>query len=189
MIRTSPRAPGDKGLMKITNSRLEEIVREEVELALNKRLDEGFLDTMRTMVGKPRGDDRTNFEMGGDGMKFLQHYIADIRDGNYTPSALEGADFAELLDSNMGHALKQAINMGDIEDYWNHHGDALEAEGVTNTITQTIGNLMATAPKWLDKKVALVIDAIGNLAPSGQRASGYEGAPTRSDYSKSMSRR
>ena len=152
-------------------------------------MDEGFMDTMRTMVGKPRGDDRINFEMGGDGMKFLQHYIADIRDGNYTPSSLEGTDFAELLDSNMGHALKQAMNMGDIEDYWDSKGDALEAEGVTNTITQTIGNLMATAPKWLDKKVALVIDAIGNLAPSGQRASGYEGATVRSDYSKRMSRR
>jgi len=152
-------------------------------------MDEGFMDTMRIMVGKPRGDDRINFEMGGDGMKFLQHYIADIRDGNYTPSSLEGTDFAELLDSNMGHALKQAMNMGDIEDYWNDHGDALEAEGVTSTITQTIGNLMATAPKWLDKKVALVIDAIAGLARSGQKAAGYEGAPARSGYSKDMSRR
>ena len=32
--------------MKIANSRLEEVVREEIESALNKRLDEGFLDRM-----------------------------------------------------------------------------------------------------------------------------------------------
>ena len=155
-----------------------------------ENLNEGLGDAVRKMMGKPRPEDLQNFEMGRDGMRFLENYIRDIRDGNYTPSALEGADFAELLDSNMGHAMKQAMNMVDIEDYWkNYRGDALEADGITNTITSTIGNLMATAPKWLDKKVALVIDAIAGLARSGQKAAGYEGAPTRSGYSKDMSRR
>ena len=151
-----------------------------------ENLNEGLGDAVRKMMGKPRPEDLQNFEMGRDGMRFLENYIRDIRDGNFKPTLEIDKVFFK---GQEGNVMKQAINPADLNRYWDQRGDELEKQNITETIIQTIINMLHSAGSYIDRQVALVIDAIGDGAPSDMRAAGFQGASKRSGYSKMMSKK
>ena len=157
-----------------------------------ENLNEGLGDTFRKMMGKPSTENKQNFEYNRDGMKFLENYIRDIRDGNFKPNIEIDKVFFK---GQVGNVMKQAINPADLNRYWDQHGDKLEAKpyNLTGTIVQTIINMLYNAGSYIDRQSTLVIDAIGPQAPSDKQAAGFQGAgggaSKRSGYSKMMSKK
>ena len=155
-----------------------------------ENLNEGLGDAVRKMMGKPSTEDRENFEMGRDGMRFLENYIRDIRDGKFKPTLEIDKVFFK---GQEGNVMKQAINPADLNRYWDQRGDELEKQNITGTIIQTIINMLHSAGSYIDRQSTLVIDAIGPQAPSDKRAAGFQGAgggaSKRSGYSKRMSKK
>ena len=156
-----------------------------------ENLNEGLGDAFRKMMGKPSTEDKENFEMGRDGMRFLENYIRDIRDGKFKPTVEIDKVFSK---GQLGNVMKQAMNPADLNRYWDERGDELQAkQKLTGSIIMTIINMLHSAGSYIDSKVALVINAISDGAPSDKQAAGFQGAgggaSKRSDYSKRMSKK
>ena len=138
--------------MKITNSRLEEIVREEVELALNKRIDEGFLDTVKSWFGGGAPKDWPPMLS-----QFLTQMFKSAIEYNFTPEGADDTQGGIWNDSTEeGKAMILKLLLGQQgPDMLYDFGDKIAKldDETTAAMAQAFDNARATNMGWLNKHV------------------------------------